>query len=115
MNTGDYNAQNAFDSSENVFTAPVAGTYMIGANYVYKRNSGDDAKLQGRLVKNANSEVSGSFGELGGSHHCEASCLCLHTMVPLAKNDTIECQARFRQTDGYIMAKKSAFWGCKTG
>jgi len=36
-------------------------------------------------------------------------------MVALAANDTIECQARFRQADGYIMADKSAFWGCKIG
>ena len=115
MNVGEYNAQNAFDASNNVFTAPVAGTYLMGACYVYKRNSRDDAMLQGRLVKNSSSEVSGGFGELSGLHHSEASCLNLQTLVPLAANDTVECQARFRQADGYIMAGKSAFWGCKIG
>ena len=115
MNSGEYNAQNAFDASKNVFKAPVAGTYLMGACYVYKRNSSDDAKLQGRLVKNGNSEVSGSFGELSGLHRSEASSLNLQAMVALAANDTIECQARFRQADGYIMADKSAFWGCKIG
>jgi len=59
--------------------------------------------------------VSGSFGELSGLHRSEASSLNLQTMVALAANDTIECQARFRQADGYIMADKSAFWGCKIG
>jgi hypothetical protein len=36
MNAGEYNAQNAFDASNNVFTASVAGTYLMGACFIYK-------------------------------------------------------------------------------
>lgn len=115
LNNTDYNDQSAFDAANNHFVAPVGGTYLFGATLMYKVNASTTARMRGRLVLNASTEIRGSFGEISGVHASEATALWLQTMVPLAQGDTVELQGTFRAADGYFAADHTSFWGCKVG
>lgn len=59
LNTIEANDQGAFDAATNLFTAPVAGTYLFGATLLYKVNSSTSARMRGRLVLNGVTEIRG--------------------------------------------------------
>ena len=88
INTADYNDQACFDASTNLFTAPIAGTYFLGASLTYKTNGNAGAHMQGRLVLNGATAISGATGEASGTHNSEATTLPLQTLTPLAAGDT---------------------------
>ena len=115
INTADYNDQACFDASTNLFTAPIAGTYLLGASLTYKTNGNAGARMQGRLVLNGATAISGATGEASGTHNSEATTLPLQTLTPLAAGDTVELQSNFRSFDGYVMADETCFWGTKVG
>lgn len=115
LNNTDYNDQGVFDAGTSLFTAPVDGTYLLGATLLYKVNSSTSARMRGRLVLNGATEIRGSFGEISGAHVSEATALWLQTMVPLTAGDTVELQGYFRAQDGYFAADHTSFWGCKVG
>ncbi|KQY13171.1 DUF2793 domain-containing protein [Rhizobium sp. Root482] len=115
INNTDYNDQGAFDAANNRFVAAVAGTYLFGATLLYKVNSSTTARMRGRLVLNAATEIRGTFGEISGPHVSEATALWLQTMVPLNAGDTVELQGAFRVADGYFAADHTSFWGAKVG
>ena len=115
LNNTDYNDQGGFDAGANLFTAPVAGTYLFGATLLYKVNSSTSARMRGRLVLNGATEIRGSFGESSATHVSLATSIWLQTMVPLTAGDTVELQGHFRAQDGYFAADHTSFWGCKVG
>jgi len=115
INNTDYNDQGAFDAATNLFTAPVSGTYLLGATLLYKVNSSATARMRGRLVLNGTTEIRGSFGEISATHVSLATAIWLQTMVPLEQGDTVELQGNFRVADGFFAANHTSFWGCKVG
>jgi hypothetical protein len=115
INNTDYNDQGSFDTANNRFVAPVAGTYLFGATLLYKVNSSTTARMRGRLLLNGTTEIRGSFGEISGAHVSEATALWLQTMVVLDADDTVELQGTFRDADGYFAASHTSFWGVKIG
>jgi hypothetical protein len=92
LNNTDYNDQGGFDAANNLFVAPVDGTYLFGATLLYKINSSTSARMRGRLVLNGATEIRGSYGEISGAHVSEATALWLQTMVPLTAGDTLSCR-----------------------
>ena len=104
-----------FDAGTNLFTAPVDGTYLLGATLLYKINSSTSARMSGRLVLNGTTEIRGSYGEISGAHVSQATALWLQTMVPLTAGDTVELQGYFRAQDGYFAAEQTSLWGAKLG
>ena len=115
INAADYNDQGCFDAATNCFTAPVDGTYLLGASLMYKTNGNAGARMQGRMVVNGVTAISGTAGEISGTHNSETTTLPLHTLAPLNAGDTVELQGNFRAFDGYVMADQTCFWGAKVG
>ncbi len=115
LNNTDYNDQGAFDAGTSLFTAPVDGTYLLGATLLYKINASATARMRGRLVLNGATEIRGSFGEISATHVTLATAIWLQTIVPLTAGDTVELQGYFRVADGYFAADHTSFWGCKVG
>ena len=112
LNNTDTNDQGAFDAGNNLFTAPVDGTYLFGVTFgatlLYKVNSSTSARMRGRLVLNGATEIRGSFEESSAIHVSLATAIGLQTIVPLTAGDTVELQ-------GYFAADYKSFWGCKVG
>jgi len=115
LNNTEYNDQGAFDTGTNLFTAPVDGTYIFGATLLYKINASATARMRGRLVLNAATEIRGSFGEISATHVTLATAIWLQTMVTLTAGDTVELQGYFRVAEGYFAADHTSFWGTKIG
>ena len=115
LNNTDYNDQGAFDAGNNLFIAPVDGTYLFGATLLYKVNASTSARMRGRLVLNGATEIRGSFGEsLGHPRHARHR--------DLAADHGAADRGRYRRTsgyfrvaDGYFAADHTSFWGCKVG
>ncbi len=115
INNTDYNDQAAFDAANNRFVAPADGTYLFGATLLYKVNASTSARMSGRLVLNAATEIRGSRGEISGAHVSEATALWLQTIVSLTAGDTVELHGNFRAADGYFAADQTSFWDAKIG
>jgi hypothetical protein len=115
INVADYNDQASFDATTNLFTAPVTGTYLLGATLTYKTNGNAGARMQGRLVLNGATAISGTTSEASGTHNSETTTLPLQTLAPLSAGDTVELQGNFCSFDGYMMAEETCFWGAKVG
>jgi hypothetical protein len=105
------NDQASFDAGTNLFTAPVAGTYLLGANLTYKTNGNARTRMQGRLVLNGATAIFGTTAEITGTHNSETTTLPLQTLAPLSAGDTVELQGNFRAFDGYMMAGETCFLG----
>ena len=115
LNAVDSNEQGVFDAATNIFTAPVNGTYLLGATLMFKVNSSTAARMSGRLVLNGTVPIRGTYGELSGAHRSLETALWLQTLTPLAAGDTVELQGYFRAADGYFAADETSFWGTKIG
>jgi hypothetical protein len=115
INSAEFNDQNAFDAASNHFTAPVAGTYHFGASLTFKQNASPLARMGARLILNGATEISGSRGEVTGTHVSEQTSLTVQTMAVLAAGDTVELQGHMRSEDGYFLADETSFWGYKVG
>lgn len=115
INTADYNDQSVFDAATNLFTAPVAGTYLLGASLLFAVDHANPVFMRGRLVKNGTDQIDGSFGEQTGVHVDQATALHLQTLVPLSAGDTVELQGYFRDDYAYFGADGTTFYGYKVG
>jgi hypothetical protein len=115
INSTDLNDQGSFDAATNLFTAPVAGSYLFGATVVFRENATDQVRMSARLVINGTDVVAGSRVELNGPHVSEKSTTALQTLVGLAAGDTVELQGNMRSNDAYFLADETSFWGMKIG
>lgn len=115
INETEFNEQGTFDAATNLFTAPVDGTYQFGATLIFKQNSSVNVTVGAQIIRNGSEEVTGSQGEITGAHLSERTSLSLHAMVALAAGDTVELQGRIAGSDGFFMADRTCFWGCKIG
>ncbi len=115
INNTDYNDQGAFDTANNRFVAPMDGTYLFGAALLFKKNSSNSSKMNGRLVLNGTDKIRGTFSDNSSAHVSMATTLGLQTMVALSKDDTVELQGYFRFESGYFAAYHTSFWGTKIG
>jgi hypothetical protein len=115
INDAEYNDQGCFDAATGRFTAPAAGTYLLGASLLYKVNASVAGRMSGRLVRNGAVEIRGSFAEFSSQHESLRTALQISTLAPLSAGDTVELQGYFRQADGYFAANHTTFWGMKVG
>jgi len=115
INVADYNAQGAFDAATNLFTAPVDGTYMLGATLQFKIDATTSARMSGRLVVNGAGVINGSHGEMAGGHNSGTTAVWLQTLVELSAGDTVELQGHFRLASGYFASTQTSFWGYQVG
>lgn len=115
INAAEFNDQNAFDASNNVFTAPADGTYHFGASLRFKENTVSSVQMSGRFFLNGIDEVTASRGQITGPHVSEETTLQIQNMVLLSAGDTVELQGRIAGSDGYFMADETCFWGYKVG
>ncbi len=110
-----YNDQGSFDAGTNEFTAPVDGTYFLGALLTFKQDSSTAARMGAQLVVNGATVIPGSQAENTASHVSERTTLNLQTMAVLNAGDTVELQGIMRAHAGYFMADRTDFWGFKVG
>jgi hypothetical protein len=109
------NGQGSFDAATNLFTAPVAGTYLFGALLTFKFESSVSARMGAQLVVNGTTPVIGSQVENTAVHQSERTTLTLQTLAVLEAGDTVELQGTMRAHSGYFMADRTDFWGFKVG
>ncbi|MEM9575662.1 MAG: DUF2793 domain-containing protein [Pseudomonadota bacterium] len=109
------NDQGSFDAVTNEFTAPVDGTYCLGALLTFKQDSSTAARMGAQLVVNGATVIPGSQVENTAVHITERTTLTLHTMAVLNAGDTVELQGIMRAQPGYFMADRTDFWGFKVG
>ncbi|MDF1671600.1 MAG: DUF2793 domain-containing protein [Roseovarius sp.] len=115
INNAESNDQGVLDTSSNLFTVPISGTYLLGATLLYKETAGPTARIRGRLLLNGSTEIRGGFGEISGSHESEATLLSLHTMTALSAGDTVALQGSCRVVAGKAAAEHTTFWATKIG
>lgn len=115
INFVEFNDQNVFDAGTNQFTAPVSGSYHIGASLLFKQNTTSSVTTAGRLLKNGLDVIAGSVATNTGPHISEETTLQLQTLVELTAGDTVELEAKIAGGDGYFAANQTAFWGYKVG
>jgi hypothetical protein len=115
VNNIELNDQGSFDAATNLFTAPVAGSYLFGATVVLKENATDQVQMSARLVVNGTDTVAGSRVGLTGTHKSEQSTLTLQSLASLSAGDTVELQGHMSLADAYFLADETSFWGMKVG
>ncbi len=115
VNTAETNDQGVFDAATGRFTAPVAGTYLLGGTGLYKVNASTSARMRLRLIVNGTTELRGSFGEISGAHQSLATALSVQTLAVLGAGDMVALQGYYRGADAFFAANHTSFWGFKVG
>ncbi|MGH1354069.1 MAG: DUF2793 domain-containing protein [Thalassovita sp.] len=114
INNAATNDQGCFDAATHLFTAPVDGTYLLGGTLLYKKHL-SNAQLNIRMLLNGTDVLNGSVGRTGGTLHSLASALSTQTLVPLSTGDSVALQAKAENSDTYLAADNTVFWGYKIG
>ncbi|MBN8936463.1 MAG: DUF2793 domain-containing protein [Rhizobiales bacterium] len=109
FNNADSNDQNAFNGSNNNFTAPFAGTYTFGFSLRFKANATVPTKVTATFYKNG-AEL-GRGRAVSGAPVDDVTTYNLTVLTPLATNDVIDVRVHFATNDGYIESDQSHFWG----
>jgi hypothetical protein len=109
FNNADSNDQNAFNGSNNNFTAPFAGNYCLGFSLRFKANATVPTKVIATFYKNG-AEL-GRGRAVSGAPVDDVTIYNLTVLTPLAANDVIEVRVNFATNDGYIESDQSHFWG----
>lgn len=109
FNNADSNDQNAFNGSNNNFTASFAGTYAFGFSLRFKANATVPTKVIATFYKNG-AEL-GRGRAVSGAPVDDVTTYNLTLLTPLAANDVIDVRVNFATNDGYIESDQSHFWG----
>ncbi len=109
FNNADSNDQNAFNGSNNNFTAPFAGTYALGFSLRFKANATVPTKVIATFYKNG-AEL-GRGRAVSGAPVDDVTTYNLTIPTPLAANDVVDVRVNFATNDGYIESDQSHFWG----
>jgi hypothetical protein len=109
FNNADSNDQSAFDGGNNNFTAPFAGTYVLGFSLRFKANATVPTKVIATFYKNG-AEL-GRGRAVSGAPVDDVTTYNLSILTPLAANDAIDVRVHFATNDGYIESDQSHFWG----
>ncbi len=109
FNNADSNDQNAFNGSNNNFTAPFAGNYALGFSLRFKANATVPTKVISTFYKNG-AEL-GRGRAVSGAPVDDVTTYNLTVLTPLAANDVIDVRVNFATNDGYIESDQTHFWG----
>jgi hypothetical protein len=109
FSNADSNDQNAFNGSNNNFTAPFAGTYVFGFSLRFKANATVPTKAIATFYKNG-AEL-GRGRAVSGALVDDVKTYNLTVFTPLAANDVIDVRVHFATNDGYIESDQSHFRG----
>ena len=109
FNNADSNDQNAFNGSNNNFTAPFAGNYTFGLSLRFKANATVPTKVIATFYKNG-AEL-GRGRAVSGAPVDDVTTYNLTVLTPLDANDVIDVRVHFATNDGYIESDQSHFWG----
>jgi len=109
FNNADTNDQNAFNGSNNNFTAPFAGPYVLGFSFRFKANATVPTKVIATFCKNG-AEL-GRGRAVSGAPLDDVTTYNLTVLTPLAANDVIDVRVNFATNDGYVESDQSHFWG----
>lgn len=114
INTLEFNDQSCFDASTNLFTAPVAGSYLFGGSVHFKKHLAS-AHSCIRLLQNGTDVILGSFGRNSGPHYSLSNTIWCHSMAALNAGDTVALQSMMESNDAFAAADHTTFWGTKVG
>ncbi len=109
FNNSDTNDQNAFNGSNNNFTASFAGPYVLGFSLRFKANATVPTKVVATFYKNG-AEL-GRGRAASGAPVDDVTTYNLSVLTPLAANDVIDVRVNFATNDGYVESDQSHFWG----
>jgi hypothetical protein len=109
FNNADSNGQNAFNGSNNNFTAPFAGLYALGFSLRFKANATVPTKVIATFHKNG-AEL-GRGRAISGAPVDDVTTYNLTVLTPLVANDVIDVRVNLATNDGYIESDQSHFWG----
>lgn len=113
INDAEYNDQSMLNPATGLMTAPVDGTYLIGATLMYVKDI-DQGSLRGRFVKNGTDQIKGSDGRMVGFHVTGQTAIWIQTPALLAAGDTVTLEA-WGPVSYYLQANDTVFWAHKIG
>lgn len=99
---------NAFNGSNNDFTAPFAGKYVVGF-LRFKANGAIPTKVIATFYKNG--AKLGRGYAVSGATIDDVTTYDLTILTPFAANDVIAVRANFATNDGHNESDQSRFWG----
>ncbi len=111
FNSANHNDQNAFSGANSNFVAPVAGYYLLGAHFVFKKNATLPTEVDLALYLNGSivtqSEViTKTVVDLG-------TYLDTSAVLKLNASDTVDARIQFVTNDGYVAANTNNFYGAR--
>jgi hypothetical protein len=111
FNNANHNDQNAFSAANSNFVAPVAGYYLFGAHFVFKKNATLPTEVDLAFYLNGSiitqSEVlTKTVVDLGTFLHTTA-------VLKLSAGDTVDARIQFITNDGYVAANTNNFCGAR--
>jgi hypothetical protein len=116
-NIARHTDQADFDAATGRFTAPIAGVYRFHGRYRYKVNTTVPTQILLRFSKNGSVAATAADQPFANSITPVVSLTTtvdLQADMKLAAGDTVEMQAFFTGSEGYVEANANSFDGILT-
>lgn len=110
-----FNDQGCFNASDNLFTAPVSGTFQLAAMVTIKALEAACDALEAKLFLNKTTPLRGS--QVNEIALVSDRIYRLHTVVLTGLNagDTVELQVFSENGNASVVKEDTVFWGHKVG